>query len=232
MSSERIPTGIVGFDNLVGGGLIPGSLVLVAGGPGAGKTTFCLQYLLSGARTGDKGMYVSFTETADELRRHSSTLGWLDIGSFEKKGIIRLIDFPVIKSPGLEVLLSEIVAQIRGMGAKRLVVDSATSITLSLEEKVESRIVLSLLRKSLKETGCTSLLITETPWGSVGIGSGIEEFLADGIVLLETVPFEMELRRRLIVLKMRRTAHDMRYYRFNIIPKQGMVVIPYPVTSR
>jgi KaiC/GvpD/RAD55 family RecA-like ATPase len=232
MSESRISTGIAGFDNLIGGGFIPSSLILVAGGPGAGKTTFCLQYLLSGARAGEKGIYISFTETANDLRRLAASLNWSDLPALEKKGLVRLIDFPVIKAPGLDVLLNELVDQVRSMNAKRLVVDSVTSITISLQERVETRVVLSLLRKSLKETECTTLLITENPWGSQGIGSGIEEFLADGIILLETVPYETELRRRLMVLKMRSVVHDMRYYQFNIVPKQGIVVIPYPVTMR
>ena len=232
MSNERISTGIAGFDVLIGGGLIPSNLVLVAGGPGAGKTTFCLQYLLSGARADERGIYISFTESANDLRRLATSLNWSDLPALEKKGLIRLIDFPVIKSAGLDVLLNELVDQVRSMNAKRLVVDSVTSITISLQERVETRVVLSLLRRSLKETGCTTLLVTENPWGGQGIGSGIEEFLADGIILLETVPHETELRRRLMILKMRSVMHDMRYYQFNIVPKQGIVVIPYPVTMR
>lgn len=232
MSEKRVSSGIEGFDSLIGGGFIPGSLVLIAGGPGAGKTTFCLQYLLNGARAGDKGVYVSFTESADDLRRLAASLEWSDLLMLEKKGMVRLIDFPVIKAAGLDVLLDELVDQVRGMDARRLVIDSVTSITIGLQEKVDTRVVLSLLRKSLKETGCTTLLITENPWGGQGIGSGIEEFLADGIILLETVPYEAELRRKLTVLKMRSVMHDMRYYQFSILPKRGISLVPYPVMVR
>jgi circadian clock protein KaiC len=89
----------------------------------------------------------------------------------------------------------------------------------------------SLLHKALEEAGCTTLLITETPWGSAGIGSGVEEFVADGIILMETFLEDAEYKRRLAIIKMRGTDHDTRRYKYTIVKGDGISIIPYPEAS-
>lgn len=78
--SARISTGIAGLDDILGGGLTPQRLYLVEGSPGAGKTTLGLQFLLDGAARGESGLYITLSETTDELIAVAASHGW-DIGA-------------------------------------------------------------------------------------------------------------------------------------------------------
>ena len=72
----RISSGIKGMDKLIEGGFELGSVILLAGGPGTGKTTFCLQFLMEGAKKGENGLFVSFEETEDDLIRDAKNYNW------------------------------------------------------------------------------------------------------------------------------------------------------------
>lgn len=76
----RISTGITGLDDILGGGLTPQRIYLVEGSPGAGKTTLGLQFLLDGAAKNESGLYITLSETADELAAAAASHGW-DIGA-------------------------------------------------------------------------------------------------------------------------------------------------------
>ena len=141
---------------------------------------------------------------------------------------MRILDLFATSKENLETVLNTILDETRVFEARRLVIDSVTALTLTYERKVEVRSLVSLMQKFLRKMGCTTLLITETAWGSTGIGAGVEEFIADGIILLETAFDGLEFKRRLAVIKMRATEHDMRYYRYIISPRTGISIIPYP----
>src|SRR5436309_15434155 len=72
----RARTGVGGLDDILNGGLIPHRLYLVDGDPGAGKTTLALQYLLQGAKDGERGLYVTLSETKEELNAVAASHGW------------------------------------------------------------------------------------------------------------------------------------------------------------
>src|SRR6201996_8511727 len=74
--NRRLPTGIAGLDNILGGGLTPNRLYLVEGSPGAGKTTLALQFLLDGVRAGEPVLYLTLSETRSELLAAAATHGW------------------------------------------------------------------------------------------------------------------------------------------------------------
>ncbi len=228
MSIERTETGIPKLDDLLRGGIPRGGITLIAGGPGSGKTVFAAQFLYYGATELDeKGIYVCFGESAETLKQYLLTLGW-NFEELERQGKIRILDLFTTSEENLEAVLNTILDEARVFEARRLVIDSITALALAYDRKVNVRILVSLMQKFLRKMGCTTLLITETAWGSTGIGSGVEEFIADGIVLLETAFDGVEFKRRLAVIKMRATEHDMRYYRFVISPKTGISIIPYP----
>src|SRR6476620_8893518 len=71
-----VATGITGFDDIIGGGFTRNRLYLVEGNPGSGKTTLALQYLLEGTRRGERGLYITLSETAEELRAVAASHGW------------------------------------------------------------------------------------------------------------------------------------------------------------
>src|SRR5438128_9434712 len=82
---ERVPTGIKGLDELLGGGFPEGKCILVVGSPGSGKTTFAIQYLYSGALQGETGLYVTLDEYPDAIKQNFQSYNW-DLDSVEKKG--------------------------------------------------------------------------------------------------------------------------------------------------
>ncbi|MEM3581201.1 MAG: ATPase domain-containing protein, partial [Candidatus Bathyarchaeia archaeon] len=85
-----------------------------------------------------------------------------------------------------------------------------------------------IIHRLLRKLGCTSIVISETPWGVDSLGSGVEEFVVDGIIKLELLPVKGELKRRLAVVKMRGVGHEMKFYQYSIVPKDGIVITPYP----
>jgi circadian clock protein KaiC len=228
---DKVPTGLKELDGLLGGGLPKGGIVLLAGGPGTGKTILGTQFLYQGATLyGDPGVFVSFGESAQRLKDFTATLGW-DFDGLIKERKLVIMDLVVARTRAIDAIVDMILDKVREIKARRLVVDSITAISLASEKKIDSRVLVSLLHKALAEAGCTTLLITETPWGSTGIGTGVEEFVADGIILMETFLEGAEYKRRLAIIKMRGTDHDTRRYKYMISKGQGISIIPYPEAS-
>ena len=223
---ERIPTGIEGFDELIEEGLPKESIILVAGSPGAGKTTFAAQFLYEGAsKLGERGIYVCFAETRNSLVRNLLRFGW-DFEKLEREGRVLILDLSTTKESGIQSNLNLILDKINDMGAKRLVVDSFTAFSMALGEPADIRFLIHLLYRFLQKIGCTTIMISDTPWGSQRIGSGVEEFIADGIILMQTQFDENgNLRRTLSILKMRSTNHSRKTHEYEITDS-GIQITP------
>ncbi len=217
MMHLRVPTGIPKFDDLIEGGFPNNSMILLVGYPGAGKTTFSAQFLYNGAvKYRSKGVYVCFAETKDTFLRNMLRFGW-DFERLEQEGQIAILDLSVTRETGLQKNLDLIMETMTSMNASRLVIDSFTAITMGFKESIDVRVMTHLLYKFLKKANCLSILIIDQPWGTFSMGEGISEFLADGIIYLETY-FDKNhmLCRRLNVLKMRGTNHAKLPYPYDI----------------
>lgn len=214
---ERVPTGISGFDELIENGFPFESLILVAGSPGAGKTTLAAQFIMDGVlKYNEKGLYVCFAETKDSLLRNLSRFRW-DLGNLERRGKISILDLSTTKEPGIQSNLNLILETIADIGAKRLVIDSFTAFSMALTEATDIRFLIHLLYRFLQQVGCTTVMIADTPWGSQRIGSGVEEFIADGIILMQTKFDDTgNLKRTLSILKMRSTNHSKKTHNYDI----------------
>ena len=221
---HTVKTGIKNFDELVEGGFPTESLILIAGQPGAGKTTFSAQFLVEGAIKNDEpGLYVCFAETKKSLLRALLRFGW-DFEQFEREKKIKILDLSTSKEAGIQNNLDVILREITTLDAKRLVIDSFTAMSMALSEAIDIRYLVHLLYKFLQNVGCTTLMITDTPWGSKKIGSGIEEFIADGIILMTTsIDENDELIRTLRIIKMRSTNHSAHSHRYTI-DRTGIVL--------
>jgi circadian clock protein KaiC len=225
---EKVLTGIEELDRILNGGFPKYSVILIAGGPGTGKTILAGQFIYQGAvKYNEKGIYVTFSESSEAFKKYMLSLGW-DFQKLENEGKVRILDLISMGKFDLESLLDTIFDEARMFGAERLVIDSITALTVAFKEKLETRTTVSVIQKLLRKLGCTSMMIAETPWGEKGIGSGVEEFVADGIIMLEMFLQKVELKRRLIVLKMRGVEHETRYYQFSIVKEKGIVITPYP----
>jgi circadian clock protein KaiC len=217
MMIQRVPTGIPKFDDLIEGGFPNNSMILLVGYPGAGKTTFSAQFLYNGAmKNRARGVYVCFAETKDTFLRNMLRFGW-DFERLEQEGRISILDLSVTKETGLQKNLDLIMETMATLNASRLVVDSFSAIGMGLKESIDIRVMVHLLYKFLKKANCISLLIVDQPWGTFSMGEGISEFLADGIIHLETYFDENEmLCRRLKILKMRGTNHTKLPFSYDI----------------
>jgi len=205
----RSKFGIEELDRLLGGGLIKGDAILLAGSAGSGKTTLGLQFIVNGIGSGEPGIYVTFEELPDQLYRDAANFGW-DLRELERTGKLRVI----CTSPKL--LLDPDVANailgrvIREINAKRIVFDSLSHLAMFTDES-SLRMQAYGLVMLLKRNRMTSMMIWEI---SQVIGASFSvtdlglSFLLDGIILLRPVEIDASLRRAFVILKMRGTKHD------------------------
>ena len=216
--NDRVPTGIEGFDALVEGGLPRGSLILLAGNPGAGKTSFSSRYLHFGlTKRSEPGIYVSFAESREAFFANSQRMK-MDFEPFEKNHDFEFLDFA---TPEMEKtagdILTVVLSEIGRIKAKRLVIDSFSALSQSFRLPVEARAVLhTVLGKMVRLAGCTTLLVVEKPLGETRTGTGIEEFVADGVVLLTLEPGRGDLDRKIQVVKMRGTKANTNEHGYEI----------------
>ena len=224
MTIERISTGIPALDALIEGGIPKGFTVLVAGSPGTGKTILTTHFLYDGLLKGEGALYVSFSESKNQFYENFDRFG-MRFSDFERDNKFAYLDFASITKEGITDALEEVLNVSRNIGAKRLVIDSFSAILLAFNNINEARIALHVvLGKMLRSEGITNMLITEVPMGSNNIGSGMEEFVADGIIQLQhgntnAIPSTLK------VVKMRSTSIN-RETHVSLIGEKGMVVYP------
>jgi len=201
---DLIHTEISALDEAFDGGLPRGSLILVGGRAGTGKTLLASRFLYEGARKcGEGGVYVSFLEGRDTFFGFMKRFGY-DFAKLEEEGKYRFLGFPTVKEEGASAILAEMIENVRRTGAKRLVIDSFTALAAALPDRTDSRVVLhNVLSKITRAVGCTTLLIAEMPVGARSIGLDIEEFVADSVLVLRRKESDGRLLRVLEVLKAR-----------------------------
>ena len=215
-TSAIVSSGIPELDEIIGGGFHPGYVVLVAGHPGAGKTTMGATFLYYGALRGEAGIYVSFVEGRDEFYRHMRSIG-MDFEKLEREGLFEFIEIPTIVSKDLlEDIIALLGRKVLELNARRVVIDSITSIT-DIVSKEEARAFLhTTLFKLMKPAGVVTYLIAELPIGSKTIGYGFEEFLADAVIKLVVEKVVGLLRRKMVLHKVREASLMYQEYEFTI----------------
>lgn len=206
----RIKTGIPGFDDLITGGIPQGSVILLSGGPGCGKTIFSTQFLVNGAlQSGEPGLYISFEEEPESLVKAAALFGWdLDALDREKKVTVMFKDPYEIKDFA-KSLAGELYYTIKDRKVKRVVFDSITYYGMSITDQYQLRKNISDLAKRLRKLGVTTLLISETPETQIeGERASVEQFLSDGVVRLHNFLINETRQRAIEILKLRKTNHD------------------------
>lgn len=234
---QRVPTLIQGFDELIEGGFPTGRTILVSGGTGTGKTIFSMEYIVNGALKGDSGVYVTLDERANLIREDMKRFGW-DLEKLEEQGLFALIDGSVAKigipsdeklslpATGfdLDKLLLEIMRVSKKINAKRCVIDSIPALGMNFENKHEIRKAVLKMAYLLMRMGLTSILISETEEGSRRFGRyGVEEFVADGVIVLHYLGTGTTNNRTLHIRKMRATKHSENYHPIEI-SRKGMSI--------
>jgi circadian clock protein KaiC len=227
----KVPTGIRGLDEITGGGLPAGRPTLVCGGAGAGKTMLAIEFLVRGATEfGEPGVFMMFEENAEELAANVRSLGFdLDKLAAQKK--IKLdhvrIERSEIEETGeydLEGLFIRLGHAIDTIGAKRVVLDTIEALFAGLPDHAILRAELRRLFRWLKERGMTAIITGERGEQSL-TRYGLEEYVADCVILLDHRVTEQVSTRRLRVVKYRGSAHGTNEYPF-LIGEQGLSVMP------
>lgn len=232
-----VKSAIPGLDELIEGGYVENDIILVTGGPGAGKTTFGVQYLMGGIDLDEPGILVAMEETPSRIIRNSWRFGW-DMEKLiaqKKLKIIYANPFKYTKfaktpenSPVCSIAASKNVGDIfrqiqeaaGEIRARRLFVDSITSLKLSAD--TDAREVVSEFVKNLEYLDCTTLMTSEIYGGQ---SFSVEEYLSAGVIRLHVFRAGGSRVRAIEILKMRGVKHDDSLHPYEIQEK-GIVVHP------
>ncbi|MBV9375813.1 MAG: AAA family ATPase, partial [Alphaproteobacteria bacterium] len=212
--ATRISTGISGLDGILGGGLMPGRLYLVEGTPGAGKTTLGLQFLLEGRSRGERGLFITLSETNEELEAVAASHGW----SLDGINFFELTSAENLSSPERELTLLHpwevelgemiklITDQAESIAPTRVVFDSVSEMRLLAEEPLRFRRQVLALKQFFAARKATVLLLEELPLNSNGRDLQLLS-LSHGVIRLERwTPDYGGARRQIEITKMRGAA--------------------------
>ena len=220
----RVATGVSGLDEMLSGGFVPGTAILVRGAPGCGKTSLSLQYLIHGALNNEPGLFISFEEFPASIHRDAESLGW-NLSELEETGQLHLM----FTSP--QVLLDSLASPTSALGRlmleggiRRVVVDSITHFTRLTSDNIRLRRYYSTIVNGFKREGVTTLLLGEESRApNPQQEKGSLSFVVDAILLLRYVEVESTIQRAIVVLKMRGSDHAKDIRRIEI-RKGGLVV--------
>ncbi|WP_337862736.1 ATPase domain-containing protein [Nitrososphaera sp.] len=216
-------TWIRGFDSLIGGGFPRSSFIILAGHPGTGKSTFAIQFLLNGAAMAkETGIYASFLEREEIFIRNMSKSYGFDFKKPLEEGTLQFLEFTPMAPDVVSDTFNMIVKRVIETGAKRLVIDSLNALFVETSPAEQRRILEIVLNRIIKDQGCTVIAILEQSIGKTEIGFGIEEFVADGLIVFESYIEGLEIKRRAIVRKLRGMQHSSRYQSILLNPNEGI----------
>lgn len=230
----KVATGVPGLDDVTKGGFPVGRAVVVAGTAGSGKTVLAAQFLRGGIEAGEPGVFVSCSESIGNIRANVLGFGW-DVVGWEASGswafvdATRSLDATTIQTGGydLTALLARIEAAVTRIGAARVVVDSLDGLFEQLGEDAHLRNELHRVVGRLADLRVTTVLTTERSkdYGPLST-RGIEEFVADNLILLRNVLTTEKRRRTIEIVKFRGTGHETGEFGFSI-NGTGITVIPH-----
>lgn len=220
---ERIAFDLPELDRMLGGGLNGGTVTMLAGSPGTGKTLLCLHYLMAGAARNEPGLLIGFDETDGQLCAKAEAFGQ-DLHAATRGGLLSLYTAaPVWLDP--DVVAQELMVRVQATGVRRLVVDPISAVVRSLPPDRVPHFAAALVG-FLRSRGVTTLLTQEVP---TILGDALEFTdrgilaLTENLILLRQVEYRAELHRVLSILKMRFSAYDHSLREF-VIAERGISV--------
>jgi circadian clock protein KaiC len=225
-------TGILGLDEITGGGLPTGRPTLLSGGAGSGKTMFGLEFLVRGAtQFGEPGVFISFEETIQDLTMNAASLGFdlkklvadkklfLDHVHISRSEIAETGEYDL---DGLFIRIADAVQQV---GAKRVVLDTIEALFGELPNPGILRAEIRRLFGWLKSQGLTTVITAERDRPDKLTRHGIEEFVSDCVIVLDNRVRQEISTRRLRIVKYRGSTHGTNEYPF-LIDRHGISVLP------
>src|SRR5689334_13065778 len=230
LNVTRARTGVAGLDEILGGGLPTNHLYLIDGEPGTGKTTLGLQFLIEGAKQGERGLYVTLSESRRELHAVAEGHGWsldgIDVFELATEGSIDVEESYTIFHPAeveLQQTMDRVLKTIEEHNPRRIVFDSLSEMRLLAREALRFRRQILALKQFFEGRDCTVILLDDktAPENDLQLHS-----IVHGVIILEHVALEYgSERRRLQVTKVRGIVFRGGYHDFRII-KGGLEVYP------
>jgi circadian clock protein KaiC len=219
---DRMPTGIPGLDSMIGGGLPIPSLTLLAGNAGAGKTTFCTQFLCKGADLGEHGLYLlTFGGPPDMLFNYASSYEFAKRTYFGKEICYLELEEMAEKECRSKDFLESLEREIDKFGPARIVIENLSVMEEVLKDD-HWRFLLKLSHL-IKTKNVVALLAEDADPGGL-YPVHIAQF-ADGIILLHNEEINFARRRSIEIVKMCCTSHQLGKHAVDISVK-GIVVYP------
>ncbi len=218
--TSRVQTGVQGFDAMLGGGFLPHTANLVEGAAGCGKTTLGMQFIHHGAMHGEPGIILTFEQFPEQYYRDAASFGW-DFRRLEQQGLLQVVmSSPEVTQADLEHFGGKIENLVAGMGATRILIDSISHFERAGLPPAALRNNLYSFINALKREQLTALLTREV---NALLGDAEEAardtsviFLVDSYTMLRYVEIESCIRRAIVVLKLRGSAHDTHIRQFDI----------------
>lgn len=225
MKTKRVETNIPGFDTLIGGGFEDGSINLVAGGSGSGKSIFAMEFLLSGLKKGEPVLYITFEEKKDDFYKNMLDMGW-DLNKAEATGKFIFLEYSPEK---VKMMLDEgggaVESTVLKNNIKRIVIDSITSFSLLFDDGQSKRKAILGLFDILRKWKSTVLLTVQyDPTDKDDDRITHLEFEADSLTLLYYLTSGGTRQRFVEVVKMRGTNHSKEVHAFKI--DRGIIIGP------
>ena len=240
----RVPTGVDGLDHILVGGLVKGRTTLVVGTSGSGKSLLSCQILWNAAvRRREPAVLVTFEEKAEDLIDNVATLGW-DLNAMVDSGDLQLVDaspdpqtLAASGSYDLSGIMLQVKAAVEECGAKLVILDSLGGLFTQFRDDGVLRREIVRLRDMLRELGCTSVMTAERLAEEGPVSKhGVEDFVADCVIILRQELFQERVRRTAQVYKMRGDRHEPGEFPFTIVTRGsgagtdgeggGIVVLP------
>ncbi len=224
-TGPRVRIGIEGLDQMMGGGLIPGSIGAIIGTYGTGKTTFALEFIMEGLRQGEKVIYISLEERADRVYRYMKEKEW-DIAPYRGTMLTVLKLDPSDFNLAVNSLKNELPALVKQVGASRVVIDPISLFEDLFDRDSDRRREMFRLVDTLRDQNCTIVLTSETdrdnPFAS---RHNLVEYLADAVILLRYVRSSdlTDVHLALEVVKMRLSTHSREIKPYEIQKNQVLV---------
>jgi circadian clock protein KaiC len=234
-ATPRMSTGIAGLDTILGGGLTPQRIYLVEGTPGTGKTTVGLQYLLDGVASGERGLYITLSETKDELESVAASHGW----SIDAFSIVELASDTELDADSQQSIFHssdvelgetsrKVMARVDEYKPARVVFDSLSELRLLAQNPLRYRRQILALKQFFSTRACTVLLLDDR---SAVTSDQQLHSIAHGVIRLEQLPQEFgKERRRVSIVKMRGIKFRGGFHDY-VLDTGGIVIYPRLVAS-
>lgn len=207
----RISTGVEGLDKMLHGGLLPGRAYLVKGGPGSGKTTLAIHFLMEGIKKGEKVLYVSLEEPVDILKEDMKKLGLdMDVSNFvaidatpvkQKRSIFEAEHFEEF-ARGFKKLVDAVADRLKEEKYSRIVIDPITMLRLTIRDELEYRRMFIGFLKEVARHNATLIMTSEF------YNMDIEDYLVSGVIELREIEEGGKTLRGIKIVKFRGSAFD------------------------